>query len=255
VDNGTKSIHYARDPILEAFVGFDWETEDEEATRPATDPRLLDELGTLLASEYPRSQPISYDGRFLRSGNFDDPAAKGRAYATEDGKQVVRAFNARFTFHRLAPYRRWEPFVAEAHRIAELYHSVFPRRNGEVQVVVRYLNVFSIPLEHPLHEFFNVYPAWPERDVLFTRVFMRVATAFEEPHGHLTTFFLPRGDEYNTAVSRPDDPNSFDMILDNIFDYTFADDRTAWATMDSIRKKKNDTFNSQITPRLRESIQ
>jgi uncharacterized protein (TIGR04255 family) len=251
MDEVGNTRHYNRAPIFEAMLAFSWAPEE------ASEEPVLDQIGKLLADKYPRWQYVLPTGQIATTPLPGDIAVEFRAFASEDGRSVVKVGRASFSVHVLAPYDSWEPFLAEAHRVADIYFSAISRPVGGVDLSVRYLNLFAIPFRRPLHEFFNVYPAWPERDVLFNRLYMRAETSIVELPGTLTVYLTPRGKE-STAPGAPEAvpeaPDSFEMYLDNHFRFRIQDFDRVWALMDRVRKIKNDTFNSQITERLKEVI-
>lgn len=250
--------HYHTAPIVEAVLDFD------VATLPSTALTNIEEMGQYLGTTYTRSEPLKH-GRVSRA-TFSD--ADGVAFASDDGKHLVQARLDGFSFSRLAPYDRWETFIAEAHRTWDVYADHILRGQQITGFSVRYLNEFKLEYDVPLHVYFNVYPAMPNSDTLFSTVFLMVGTATEDLPGRQLTVLAPRpiidrlDDNGEQRVTQPqqvsDDVDrtvpTFPMILDNMFQFEADNAANAWAVMDRVRKIKNDTFNSQITDRLKEKI-
>jgi uncharacterized protein (TIGR04255 family) len=257
--------HYPSAPILEAVLDF------RVATLPAAAIDAIQQLGPDLGASYTRSERLKA-GRISRS-TFSD--ADGMAYASDDGKHVVQARLDGFSFSRLAPYDRWETFIAEARRTWDAYEGRVLRGRQILGFSVRYINEFTLEYYVPLHVYFNVYPAMPNRDVLFTKLFLMAETATDELPGRHLVLLAPRilMDDFDarydeapvsttTAESltpgepteTPEAPPPLRIMLDNLFLFEAENASSAWSVMDRVRKIKNDVFNSQITERLKETL-
>ncbi len=165
-----------------------------------------------------------------------------------DNRYVARIRQTGFALTHLAPYDRWETFVAELKRTWTIYESVVAPStlNG---FFVRYVNKLAVPLEIPLHRFFNVYPAMPNRDTLFSRVLMVTETVLEEePRGILTVFMYPALEEADLEA------HVFPMVLGNSFFFKVQTMDAIWRSLDAVRRIKNATFESQLTDEMKETI-
>jgi uncharacterized protein (TIGR04255 family) len=235
------TLRYNRAPVIEASFEFGIDKMPVDVL-PA-----LEAVGRELVSTYPRKQYISSDRRIS-----DEPPSEGEllgfAFVSEDGKQVVLSRRDGFSFHRLAPYDRWESFLDEARRTWEVYSpQVVP--NGAVRrFAVRYINEFTLPFGEPLHHFFNVYPMTPNPEELFTDLFLRVQTQIEAPPGRLTTILAP------VRRTQSDTQTHYHIILDNQLAFDINTSDSAWKVADQVRLIKNNAFDSQITERLKADI-
>ena len=109
-----------------------------------------------------------------------------------------------------------------------------------------YVNSIAFPLNIPLYELFNTYPAVPDKSTLFEFLSMNYRVAIEEvPHSFLSVLMM----------SLPRDPESGHMLLVNTFEFPVRKEDSLWATMPTIRKIKNSTFESQLKPALKETFQ
>jgi uncharacterized protein (TIGR04255 family) len=225
--------HYNHAPIVEAVLGF--RTSSINAERLDA----LQAVGHRLIADYPIVATLSN----AKSSEVSTSPI-GYSFTSTNGKQIVKAGLNSFSFHRLEPYDCWETFISEARRTADAYFEIVPPV-AVTALWVRYINVLKIPFYVPLHHFFAVYPAMPNPDVLFTKIFMHVETEIEELPGSLAVRFTP------TAES---DEEHFRMLLDNTFTFNIRDRNTAWDNLDLIRRIKNSTFESQLRDELKETL-
>ena len=218
--------HYERAPVVEAVAGFGI-PELADDRKP-----LLEVLARVLRDTYPIAEPVDGSG-----------AGPGFRLSSSDGKRYVRASFGGHSLSQLAPYDRWEPFIAEFRRTWNAYLTVL----GEVAIdrfFIRYYNELPIPIGVPLHHYFNIYPAMPDRDILFDNIYLVVDTSVENPPARVQTRMSPMRLEGGTVK----------MILDNTFTFRMADHEAVWDKLEIIRKLKNDTFESQITDAMREAL-
>jgi uncharacterized protein (TIGR04255 family) len=218
---------------VEALVEFSI-TKLDVAKLPA-----LESLGDLLGSDYPDKR---------RRAEADVPsrsvsAAEGFVFVSSDGKQIIQARVDGFSFSRLAPYDRWETFIHEARRTWQLY----VRAVGDVEIrafSLRFINELLIPVGIPLYNFFNIYPAMPDRATLFNGMFLFAQTDLHVLPGTLSVIMAPvaqAGEQVRIA-------------LDNTFRFRIRDESTVWENLETIRKVKNDTFEAQLTQQLRDTL-
>jgi uncharacterized protein (TIGR04255 family) len=238
-DAGTGTArHYARAPIIEASIIL------EIGHLAGGSAELLPRVGECLGQDYPNAQDLA---DFLVARRETKPDASGVVYSSEDGRQIVQARSDRFQFTRQAPYDRWETFLTQGQRAWTCYKDVL----GAIEVrrlVVKYVNIIQIPIGVPLRELFNTYPALPLPDQLLNDMQMRYSLTLEGGlHGHLTVFMV--------FLNPSPDRSSGRMALDNTFSFPVEDEAKMWDEMPRIRQIKNETFESQITDRLRETFQ
>lgn len=226
-------LHYDTAPIVEAVLGFEIDRLPPE--KLALLPRMPGEFG----DSYRDVKPIERGKNVSRLSSQD---AEGFVFTSEDGKQLIQARSDGFWFSRLTPYDRWEPFIEEARRTWAIYRDIVGP-SGIHTFHVRYVNLFLIPLGIPLHEFFNIYPAVPKRQKLFSSMLLFVRYDLEELPGNLTVVMFPSGPGGNSQ--------SIKIGLDNTFRFKFREESAVWENIDHIRRVKNDNFQSQLTDRMR----
>lgn len=225
-------VHYNRAPIREAIFNISIEGISEDR---------IDHLASFwqtVESEFPI--PVQRRTHGEQSNSPDTTIAR----KSSDSSRVVEARTDGLAFSRLAPYDSWESFTTETRRIWDIYVAII----GPVQLTgffVRYINVIRIPLGRPLHNFFTVYPAMPDRETLFSGLFMLTKTQISSPPGSFTVIFTPDG---------PADEGHFHMLLDNTFEFEVEQEDSMWKSLPKIRELKNSTFTDQLTAELRETI-
>lgn len=225
--------HYNRAPIVEATLGLSFSSlADEENVR-------LNDARRILESAYPAT--LTADG-VVAEGKEDVFALK-----SADDHYVVRFAKDRFSLSRLEPYDRWESLSAEFERMWSIFEEqIVPTKLAGFWV--RYINKLRVPLERPLHEFFNVYPAWPDRATLFTRLFLLVKTTIDDPPGFVEVYMYPALDEADREAG------FFSMFLINTFTFAAETADAVRRNLDAVRRIKNAVFESQLTEIMKETI-
>jgi uncharacterized protein (TIGR04255 family) len=229
--------HYNRAPIVQASFDFHIEPFREDQAEPA-----IAEILAALAPHY--SEPVVPQARPNAERELERPNAR----TTVDRLNVVDPRIDGFEFSRFAPYTDWETFSAEARRT----WAVFTMSAAKVAeppklagLTVRYLNRLRLPFGEPLWKFLTVYPASPDRNTLFTKLFVFYGVETTDPPGHLTVSLMP---------GRKADEESFFIYLDNDFEFDVTDEAKLWDSLSAIRKLKNDTFESQLTHDFKETL-
>jgi uncharacterized protein (TIGR04255 family) len=232
-DEAAAVRHYNRAPIVEAILEF------LIPELPAEKQALLDDVIEALSATYPEP--------FRRSPEDAGDDRSGKSRRSADGLQVVHVRTNGLGFSRLAPYEDWERFTAEARRVWNIYSGC--TEPAELSgFAARYINSLRVPLRVPLYKFFNIYPVVPERDTLFHAMFMFLEMPVQKPPGSHSVFMAPQ------QLTAAEGATHFQMILDNSFNFEVKDPDSIWRSLADIRKLKNDTFNSQITDELKETI-
>jgi uncharacterized protein (TIGR04255 family) len=233
-DSGaSEQLHYEHAPILEASVTIQID--------PLPDDRQerLRDVGTNLGDKY-KVRKTSEKG----DDADDEPEIKKIAYLTEDEKHVVRAMPDGVTFSWQAPYDSWERFLPEVRRTWDCYsNAVGPVTVNEL--IVSYVNSIKIPIGVPLHDLFNTYPMLPNKDELLNELLMNYSIGLTDPKGRLAVTMVWLGSR------NPELPH---MLLSNRFNFAVSGEAEIWELMPRIRSIKNATFESQITPRLKETF-
>lgn len=134
--------HYEHAPIAEAIVEIRCDLPDGVG---------LEELAAVVdQTEFPKSEKaMEVEGRFdlTQDGSFSSRANArqvGHVFRRADGKVAVNARTDRFVLSWLAPYERWESFVAEAERYWLRYRTV-ARPTTVTRLGVRFVNRIAVP--------------------------------------------------------------------------------------------------------------
>jgi uncharacterized protein (TIGR04255 family) len=175
----------------------------------------------------------------------------GHMFVSEDEKQIFQARMDGFTFSRLAPYDRWEPFQAEAQRLWEIY-----RRHVEptaiIRAAVRYINRLDLPF--PFVELKDYLRTTPEVSPDFPRGALS---------GYVMQLHIPQDDIgamlilSQALVPPPEGTEITSVLLDiDLFKEisTAVDEDTLWEVFETLHARKNVLFEACITDLTREVI-
>jgi uncharacterized protein (TIGR04255 family) len=244
------SLHFANNPITEAIIAIaiqELPTSSIEQIRSLT-PKVHDgylknetiSQAHLLGEIRPEAPPkTSVQQKTL-----------GLQFRSEDAKQIFQARLNGFSFHRLAPYDRWEPFRDEAFRLWEVYRETV----GEIQpqsFTVRYLNTLVIPSPGLMEDYLKIYPEipreWPQ---LLSNCLMRLDLPISDEHtseaGNLTA----------VQTFLPSQPGTASILLDLNLSYPALrnSNETLWRRIDAVRPVKNRLFNATLTEAMKARI-
>jgi len=245
----TDSLHFANPPITEAIIAI--------VVRDLPDS-AIDQIRMLVDSvltAYPRTADITetqFLGEIRPEGQPKTSTQKrvlGLQFQSEDSKQIFQARLNGFSFHRLAPYDRWETFRAEAFRLWELFRQTI----GDVEPLafsVRYLNALAVPVPGLLEDFLRLYPEipkeWPQ---MLQNYVMRLDLPISgqtSDAGHLTA----------VQTLLPSQPGSASILLDLHLQYPALrnSNDVLWQRIDGVRAIKNRLFSASLTQRMRDRI-
>jgi len=226
---------YATPPILEASITI------SISNLPPERYALLGMVGQKLGDAYPRAELLSE----FRAGFLDlEPGTHGMAFTSRDGRCVVQARSDGFTFGQLKPYSGWDIFLDGAQSAWQAYKSVVSPIELR-RLRVKYVNSIPFPLGIPLEKLFNTFPKMPDQSVLLESLSMHYRYAVEE---------IPRMIASVLMMNNGTPEESGRMLLDNTFTVPVRDDDDIWRLLPSIRKLKNDLFESQLTQSLKETF-
>jgi uncharacterized protein (TIGR04255 family) len=246
----TDSLYYANPPIREAIIAI--VVQD----LPDSSAGQIHNLVPRVVSEYPRNEPIS-QAQFVGEIRPQAPPKTsvqqrflGLQFRSDDLKQIFQARLNGFSFHRLAPYHRWETFRAEAFRLWQLFRETV----GEVRTLsfsVRYINALVIPAPGLMEDFLNLYPEipreWPQT---LTNSMMRldlpISDELTTDAGHLTA----------VQTFLPSEPGTASILLDLNLQYPALrnSNETLWERIDAVRPVKNRLFNASLTAAMKSRI-
>jgi len=239
-------VHFSKAPIIEALVDFQI---------PRQQVSILPELQAIkLPTGYREVHTIAElmgEFRVDQQGPVASTSGGpvGYRFQSADDKYVVQARINGFTFSRLAPYDRWEPFIEEAQSAWKSYRAVITEA-PITQFSVRYINKLHMPPGSEMTLFLRTYPeVSPELPQVLQGSFMRleIPLGFQDGILVLQQFYAP-----------PDQPDQVAMILDNELRFRITEknpsDADLWNRVESLRELKNRIFRGCLTPKMEEMI-
>jgi uncharacterized protein (TIGR04255 family) len=234
--------HYEHAPIQEAVIDI----------RVEPSPGLAaGKLKNISAGENYSVEPQHISVGQIQFGESPSATASsqhtGFRYKSADSKQILQAQVQGFTFSRLAPYQKWEPFSTEAKRLWTAYRSI-AKPISVTRLAVRYINRIDIPL--PLNDFKDYLRTVPEVSPDLPQglsgYLMQLAMPLEDIKGSviITETLIP-----------PPSPNLVSIVLDldiSVLDTMPSDSNLLWETFEKLRGKKNSIFNACLTAKAKE---
>lgn len=241
--------HYDKAPIIEALV------ELRVTGGPATEMDLLHVMEGVPGYQQPEAL-VAVQGEFQVIADAVEAKASGGTvgyrWRSEDGKHAVNAQPGAFAFSRLAPYDRWETFIASV-------EDMWLRFKGVVQpavvvgATVRFINKIDVPSDKPveikdyLRLSVDVPPYLPQA---LLGMYMQVAVLLPQHEGAVAHII-------STLTTPPEGIHS-SLILDiatnldcaiPVNDEHFED--SLLSVLATLRHAKNYVFESCITDATR----
>lgn len=237
--------HYPNAPITEAIIDLRVTCGD------GIELALLKQVGDEVQTHYPKQEELFEAVGQMEVGRRGGSASVrqthvGWKFISEDRKQIVQSRLNGYTFSRLAPYDRWEPFRDEAKRLWDVYRRrVTP---GTVErVAVRYINRVDIPGPSvDLKDYFRTSPEIaPELPQQLEGYFMQLRLPFPEISGHCLV---------NQTIVPPPQEGVVSVVLD-IDLFRDQDPPTGepgiWGFFETLHDAKNRVFEACITDAAR----
>jgi len=170
----------------------------------------------------------------------------GFKFSSADGKQIWQARLDGFTFSRLAPYDRWDPFRNEAQRLWRTYRE-WLQPSAITRLAVRYINRIDIPAQNvDLKQYFRMSPEIaPDLPQQLAGFFMQVRIPQEDLRALLLV---------NQTIIPPAREGVVSVVLDiDLFRDSDVpnDDQSIWAYFGALHDRKNEVFESCITDQTR----
>ena len=173
--------------------------------------------------------------------------ARGYAFRSEDGRQVVRVTRRGLSFHRLKPYVDWGHFESAVRFVwCEFVNYFGPEYVSRLRV--RYLNRIEVPHSFTRwEEFLRLYPLVPDRiDTGLSGYLMRLV---------LQDLSVPAIAHITHAVEAdpelPYIPMIFDIDVRREAEVPTAGP-TLWAAIHAMREYKDRLFFESITEEMKE---
>jgi uncharacterized protein (TIGR04255 family) len=246
-----KAEVYAHAPITEAALDI--------RVRGATDKGPEDLLaaadpGYPLLFQRPVKMEVKIEGdaKTLVSSATTSNTLLGFAYKSEDEKQVYQFRTDGFTHNRLAPYKEWDLFVAEARRLWQVYKNVVKPQTVEL-VGLNYINEISIPFGVDFSEYVKTYIEVPSGlpQSLNTFTFgYQVTIPDDEGFLYISQGYgVPKKEGFVNLILNIQAFKQINLSVDDS-----ASEQHIWTTFEALRKAKSSAFEACITDRVREMI-
>jgi uncharacterized protein (TIGR04255 family) len=237
---------YANAPIAEAIIDLRVEATTE------FDLGLLEQVSNEARDSYPDVSPIfAASGAFQFSANGETQGSARRVQVgyrgkSADGTQICQWQLTGFTFSRLPPYERWEPFRDEARTKWDSFRQTIKPRKVS-RVAVRYINRIEIP--EPvvdLKRYFRTSPEIsPELPQEMSGFFMQVRI----PQSDMDAIAV-----INQTLTNELDQGGVSVILDIDLFRMISDEISEpvlWEFFETLHARKNRIFEACITNETR----
>lgn len=170
----------------------------------------------------------------------------GWKFISEDRKQILQSRVNGFTFSRLAPYDRWEPFRDEAKQLWGVYRAKL-NPDAVIRLAVRYINRIDIPGDSvDLKHYFRTSPEIaPELPQQLEGYFMQLQLPFRGISGHCVV---------NQTIVPPAREGVVSVVVDiDVFRAHDLpqDEEGIWSFFETLHEEKNRVFEACITDSTR----
>lgn len=244
------ALHYPNAPITEAIIDMRVGFHD------GIELQVLKQTSESINDEHPQEEGIlEVIGRAeLKPGVGGSTSmhqnALGFKRTNDERTQIVQFRRNGFTFSRLAPYDRWEPFRDEARRLWSCYRTM-TNPAEIVRLEVRYINRIDVPAEQvELKDYFRTSPEIsPDLPQQVEQFFMQLRL----PQPELSGFAL-----LNQTIVPPAHEGVTSIILDvDLFRDREVpqEEECVWEFFEELHVAKNTIFEACITDTTRELIQ
>jgi uncharacterized protein (TIGR04255 family) len=236
---------YKKPPIVEAAIALHFATplDDREidafARRRRTTFPLSEELVELSAAFNPQTKQSISGAR-----------KTGRKLTSSDGDRVIIIMQAQLAVIQLAPYKDWNDLFLDAREQWNALFKIIKRRRLS-HASTRYQNRIDIPIDESgrvdLHKYFTVGLSLPPYvQAMSLQTFYVHSTLLDATGRYRHTLQLA------STPSPLIDHVSFTIDTDIATTEPMPDyEDKMWALVNSLRKSKNDLFESCITPATR----
>jgi uncharacterized protein (TIGR04255 family) len=195
---------------------------------------------------------IEGDANTLAASATASNTLLGFAYKSTDEKQVYQFRTDGFTHNRLAPYKEWDFFVAEARRLWQVYKNAVKPQTVEL-LGLNYINEISIPIGVELSEYVKTYIEVPNGlpQTLNTFTFgYQVTIPGDEGFLYISQGYgVPRKEGFANLVLNIQAFKQVDLPTGDL-----ASEQQMWLTFEALRKAKSSAFEACITDKVREMI-
>ena len=235
---------YSRAPVMEAAIDI------RCTNRPNFTVSDIALLGASLSSDFREQGEIVEKSEEFRADGSRRTTERpiGLMFRRNDGRGVVQLQVEGFTYSRVAPYERWEPFRDDGKRLWDIY-SETSKPQGINRLGVRYINRIGIGTATfgDVASFLKVYPVTPwgsEPPIGFT---VQVRHAQGENMGLVVNVGTLQNPLTREAAILLD--------LDASFQTEMAPDSGGvWNMLEQLHVIAEEAFEASITDRVRELI-
>lgn len=239
---------YASPPIIDAIIEFKFKGDCKE--------KELKKIIKKLKKTYENYErlnnvkvkiDIQSDSGITSSTSNSTPEITHR-FSSENMTQQLLVENNGFKFSQLAPYGGWENFIERVISDFNQLRGLFGNESLE-RIGVRYVNRVDIPITAKIVEYekyINVYPHLPS---VLNQLSQYAVQA---------QIFLPDLESIvmlNSAIVKPILDNFLSIVIDQDIiksDCSKLSNEEVFNYLESVRKKKNEIFESCITDKARE---
>jgi len=238
--------HYEQAPITEAIIDL------RVASREGLELDQLRILASDATEEYATVEQTIEAMGFLQVQPGVSASASARQKQTGfkftdgDKKQVLQRRFDGFTFSRLAPYERWQPFRDQAKSLWNQYRETVEPA-AITRLAVRYINRIDIPEPCELKDYFRTSPEVSEDlPQQLAGFFMQLRLHLDDIESELLV---------NQTITNPPREGVISVILDlDLFrkDNVMQDESQIWDFFETLHLRKNSVFEACITEKTRE---
>lgn len=246
---GIPEIPYKKPPIIEAVIAMHFSAPLEM--------KWIDAFARKRKARFSHSEDMlemsaSFDARTHQTAS--NMTKIGRKLASADNTSVIIIMPAQLAIIHLAPYTSWDMLYDEASEHWNVLSKI-AKHKALSHVSTRYINRIDIPVNKngrvDLHEYFNAGLSLP----LYVQA-MALQTF------HVNCSLLHASEEYKYVLQLASTPSplinhvSFTIDIDVMTTGSVpVHEDKMWSLISSLRKHKNDLFESCITPETRKLFQ
>ena len=237
---------YKKPPIIEAVIALHF-------SRPV-ELKSIETFATRRKTRFPRNEELvqmsaSFNPQTRQSAS--DVTGVGRKLISADGSRTIIVMPGQFAVSQSAPYTDWDILWAEAREEWNIFSKILRYRDLS-HVSTRYINRIDIPVGRgnsvDLHRYFTIGLSLPPH-----------VQSMQLQTFYVHSSLLDSSGKYVCQLQLASVPSS--PLIDHI-SFTIdidvatteavpANEENLWSLVGSLRKIKNDLFESCITPATR----
>lgn len=242
-------ISYKKPPIIEAVIAMHFSVPLEM--------KWIDAFARKRIARFPRSEDLLEMSALFNAQTHQTASNMtkiGRKLTSVDNTSVISIMPTQLSISHLAPYSNWDMLYGEARDHWNVLSKITKRKTLS-HVSARYINRIDIPVGKngsvDLHKFFNAGLSLPP-----------YVQAMALQTFHVNCSLLHVSEQYRYVLQLASTPSplidhvSFTIDIDVMTTGSVpVNEDKIWSLVDSLRKHKNDLFESCITPETRKLFQ